>query len=209
MTVASLASGLCMAALVFLLLPTTQLTVKYRLLLLAGLLVTTLVPIGTGLSLAHYARGLTDELSIVTLLWLLACVGCSFGWLPRWSQAHAWQLWSVFALLGVALYPAAMGVGMVDSYGWGYAPRWLIGLVGLLTLGLLLLGNLLGVVLLTLASMAFMLGIKASDNYWDYLLDPFVVLYCLGALVAQLVVGLLTLRRRLAGPVSQLDNRLD
>lgn len=209
MTVASVASGLSLAALVFLLLPTARLPVRYRLLLLAGLLAATLIPLGTGLSLAHYLRGLTDELSMVTLLWLLACVGCTLGWLPRWSQAHAWQLWSIFALLGVVLYPAAMGVGMVDSYGWGYAPRMLIALIGLLTLGLLLLGNLLGVALLTLTSLGFMLGLKTSDNYWDYLLDPFVVLYSAGALVAQLVVGLLSLRRRLMTRGHQLDGRLD
>lgn len=209
MTVASVASGLSLAMLVFLLLPSSRLSAGARLLLLAALLVAALIPLGTGLALAHYMRGLTDELSVVTLLWLLASVACKFGWLPPRSQTHTWQLWSVFALLGVVLYPAAMGVGMVDSYGWGYAPRWLIAVVGLLVLGLLLLGNWLGVLLLTLASLAFMLDFKASNNYWDYLLDPFVVLYCLGALVGELVTALLKLRRRFAAASVQLDERLD
>lgn len=200
--IATVASALSLASLVFLLLPTQRLSRTYRLLLLSGLLVSVLVPVNAGLSLAHYVRGLTDELSITTLLWLLISVACSFGGLPRWSRPHAWQLWSMFALLGVVLYPAAMGVGMVDSYGWGYTPRWLIGLIGGLTLGLLLLGNILGVALLGLATLAFTLDIKASDNYWDYLLDPFVVLYSLGALIVQTVTSLLKLRRRVPVAVS-------
>jgi hypothetical protein len=40
----------------------------------------------------------------------------------------------------------------------------------------------LGAAALLLATLAFALRLKASENYWDYLLDPFLALYCLGAL---------------------------
>jgi hypothetical protein len=43
--------------------------------------------------------------------------------------------------------------------------------------------NALGVLMLGLATLAFSFDIKASDNYWDYLLDPFLALYCWGAIL--------------------------
>jgi hypothetical protein len=43
--------------------------------------------------------------------------------------------------------------------------------------------------MLTLATLAFMVGLKPSDNYWDYLLDPFIVIFCLVAPVVTLVRG--------------------
>ncbi|HLT05811.1 MAG TPA: hypothetical protein VK019_12730, partial [Pseudomonas sp.] len=46
------------------------------------------------------------------------------------------------------------------------------------------LGHWLATALIALATLAFGLGLLASENYWDYLLDPFVVLYCWVALLA-------------------------
>ena len=37
--------------------------------------------------------------------------------------------------------------------------------------------------MLALATLAFGLGLLESENYWDYLLDPFVVIYCWLALL--------------------------
>jgi hypothetical protein len=37
--------------------------------------------------------------------------------------------------------------------------------------------------MLGFATLAFSLGLKPSPNYWDYLLDPFIALYCWGALL--------------------------
>lgn len=205
----SLQSCLSFALIVFLLLPNSRLPVRYRGLLLLAVLVIGIIPLPTGLSLAGYLRGLTDELSITAVIWMLAGTALRLGWLQPGSGTYSWQLCSIFAVLGVLLYPASMGVGMLDTYSWGYSPRMLIGLMGVLTLVLLLLGNMLGVLMLTLATLAFILDIKASDNYWDYLIDPFVVLYSIGVLVANLIAALLKWRRGMFASTVRLDEGLD
>ncbi len=209
MIAVSAQSCLSFALILFLLLPGGRLPVRWRGLLLLGVLLIGLVPLPGGLSLAGYLRGVTDELSITAMVWLLAGTVVRLGWAPGGSCRHAWQLWSVFAVLGVVLYPASMGVGMLDTYSWGYSPRWLIAAIGALVLALLLLGNLLGVLILTLATLAFTLDIKASDNYWDYLLDPFVVLYAIGMLAASLLGAPRRWRRGAFTPAPQLDEGLD
>ncbi|MNV76297.1 hypothetical protein D3C71_1696370 [compost metagenome] len=55
--------------------------------------------------------------------------------------------------------------------------------VALLTLGLFYLRNYLAVVMLACATLAFIIEIKPSQNYWDYLIDPLLGLYCCTALL--------------------------
>ena len=43
-----------------------------------------------------------------------------------------------------------------------------------------------------LATLAFTLRLNASENYWDYLIDPYLALYSLGVLLSAAVRGLLT-----------------
>jgi hypothetical protein len=37
--------------------------------------------------------------------------------------------------------------------------------------------------MLTSATLAFVVGVKPSHNYWDYLVDPLLGLYCCAALL--------------------------
>lgn len=168
---------LTFALVIFLLLPTARLTPGRQLLLLPVLVVLGALPLPTDLSLAGYLRGLTDDLAFTTLVLLVAAVLVRLRWLPAWSAATRWQLYGLFALAGMLFYPLALGLGMLDPYRWGFQPQMLLLLVGALCLLLLWAGNLLLVAMLCLATLAYVLGLKGSVNYWDYLLDPFIVLY--------------------------------
>ncbi|MEH6668990.1 hypothetical protein [Halopseudomonas sp.] len=181
MIIASWQAVLTFALVLFLLLPVGRLPVGYRLAVLLGAVLVALVPLSTGLTLAGLLRGLTDDLAISSLVWLSAAAAIKLGYLPALPISARWPLWLCFAVLGLLLYPAALGLGMVDTYRWGYSPRGLIIAVGALTLLLILLRNVLGMLMLVLATLAFLLDLKPSDNYWDYLLDPFIVIYCLVA----------------------------
>lgn len=192
MIIASWQAVLTFALVLFLLLPVGRLPAGYRLAVLLGALLVALVPLSTGLTLAGLLRGLTDDLAISTLVWLSAAALIKLGYLPPLPVSAKWPLWLCFAVLGLILYPAALGLGMVDTYRWGYSPRGLIIAVGALTLVLVLLRNVLGMLMLVLATLAFLLDIKPSDNYWDYLLDPFIVIY-------SLVAPLVALARRSSG----------
>lgn len=192
MIIASWQAVLTFTLVLFLLLPVGRLSAGYRLAVLLGAMLVALVPLSTGLTLAGLLRGLTDDLAISSLVWLSAAAVIKLGYLPPLPISARWPLWLCFAVLGLILYPAALGLGMVDTYRWGYSPRGLIIAVGALTLLLVLLRNVLGMLMLVLATLAFLLDIKPSDNYWDYLLDPFIVIYCL-------VAPLVALARRSSG----------
>lgn len=194
MIIANWQAVLTFALILFLLVPMARLTAAYRLAALLGMLLITLIPLSTGLTLAGLLRGLTDDLAITTVVWLAAAAIIKLGYLPPMPRATKWPLWLGFAALGLVLYPAALGLGMLDTYRWGYSPRILLIVMAALTVLFCLLRNTLGVAMLTLATLAFMVGLKPSDNYWDYLLDPFIVIFCLVSPVVALVRG------RRAGP---------
>lgn len=189
MIIASWQAVLTFALVLFLLLPVGRLSGGYRLAALLGLFLVAMIPLSTGLTLAGLLRGLTDDLAITTVVWLLAAALIRLGYLPPMPVSAKWPLWLCFAVLGLVLYPAALGLGMLDSYRWGYNPRLLILVVAVLAVVLCLLRNTLGVAMLALATLAFMFDLKPSDNYWDYLLDPFIVIYSLAAPVIVLLPG--------------------
>lgn len=186
MIIASWQAVLTFALVLFLLLPLRRLGRGYRLAALLGLLLIALIPLSTGLTLAGLLRGLTDDLAITSLVWLVAATIVKLGYLPAMSVSTKWPLWLCFGVLGLVLYPAALGLGMVDTYRWGYSPRGLIVAIAALTILLIVLRSTLGVVMLGLATLAFLVDVKPSDNYWDYLLDPFIVIYSLVAPVLAL-----------------------
>lgn len=183
MTLALWNMHLCFALAIFLLLPLRGRPRGLRLAVLLGLLALGFAPLG-GLPLVAYPRALAPEVSIVTLL--------ALGWaaLVRLDLAQPLPanqrttLRVLFGALGLFLYPAALGLGTFDTYQLGFGPRGLLLAMGLVALLMLYLGHWLATALIALATLAFGLGLLASENYWDYLLDPFVVLYCWVALLA-------------------------
>lgn len=183
MTLALWNMHLCFALAIFLLLPLRGRSRAVQSAALLGLLALGFVPV-QGLPLVAYPRALAPEVSIVTLLGL--------GWaaLVRLDLAQPlpgnqrMTLLVLFGALGLFLYPAALGLGAFDSYQFGFGPRAMLVALGLVALLMLYLGHWLAMSMLALATLAFGLGLLESENYWDYLLDPFVVIYCWFALLA-------------------------
>ncbi|MFU2325642.1 hypothetical protein [Pseudomonas sp. NFX98] len=165
----------------FLLLPSFGLNRSWRIALLAALLAASFIPVD-GLSLAVYLRSHIDDLAITTLI--LMAWGClrRLGFLPP-AQQNRTSVLILFAALALVLYPATLGLSDLDPYRFGYSPRPMLIFFALLTLGLFYLRNGLAVVMLAGATLAFIAGIKPSQNYWDYLVDPLLGLYCCAALV--------------------------
>lgn len=146
-----------------------------------------------GLSLAAYVRSFTDDLAITTLLLLiwrsLQALGLVALEVPRTRIA----MMTVFAILALVLYPATLGLSYSDPYRLGFNPRPLIMATALLAFVLLSLRNTLAVVMLAGATLAFALRSKPSENYWDYLIDPFLAVYCCATL---LIISVRALIRR-------------
>ena len=143
-------------------------------------------PLGFGmeLPLAAYVRGVTGDLSIVTLLLLWTSALLSAKPTPILFKF-------VIVLLALSFYPFALGLGMIDPYAWGYGS--IAFFIGVLTFALVcgLLNWVKGVWIIAIAIIAWAAHWHESANLWDYLLDPFLVIW---ALLAPL--GILNRRRK-------------
>ncbi|PIA67046.1 hypothetical protein CDR19_23915 [Ectopseudomonas toyotomiensis] len=173
---------LTFALLAFVLIPGFGLSPGLQVVRLIVLLAISFIPVD-GLSLAAYMRSFTDDVAITSLVALAFVTAVRTGLAARLQHTTRLQVLIVIAALALFLYPATMGLTYFDPYRLGYNPRPLIVVVGVVTLALLVMRNWLGACMLGLATLAFSLGVKPSPNYWDYLLDPFIALYCWGALI--------------------------
>ncbi|MGB3125248.1 MAG: hypothetical protein WBB95_15650 [Pseudomonas sp.] len=169
----------------FVLLSTFRFTARWRPWLLPVLVVVSFIPVNE-LPLAAYVRSFTDDLAISTLVLLAWVALCRLGVAQPLGRPHQVQLLMLFGGLSLLLYPATMGLTYVDPYRWGFNPRPMIMLVGALALLMLALRNTLAVWMLAVGTLAFALRLKASENYWDYLVDPLLAGYCVVAGLMQL-----------------------
>jgi hypothetical protein len=128
-------------------------------------------------------RGLIDEPAIITIIWALLGL---VAWISKKRvdspEEKRFLLWAVL-VMGLVLYPATMGLSMWDPYRYGYTPVGLLMVVGLLALWAAKQAYWMTTVMLTAATLAFIFGLKTSTNYWDYLIDPLVVVYSCFALL--------------------------
>jgi len=138
-------------------------------------------PLGLGmeLPLSAYVRGVTGDLSIVTMLLL---------WTALLLASKPVPLVFKFALVFVAIgfYPFALGLGMIDPYAWGYGsiPFFIAVLFFALLCGLANWSK--GVWIIAIAILAWAAHWHESANLWDYLLDPFLAIWALVAIFGAL-----------------------
>ncbi|KXS31792.1 MAG: Uncharacterized protein AWT59_2091 [Candidatus Gallionella acididurans] len=177
---AGVASAIAAAAL---LLPWTIRLTQPRLAAVLGtVFVLSLIPFGA-LSAAAYVRGITGDLSITTLV-LLWCAllrpwcGCAAS-----GTEHRRVLLVLIALCALAFYPMALGAGSFDPYRLGYGNPLLIVVLLLIALAAWFRKFTLVALCIALATLAWAGGWYESSNLWDYLLDPFVAIYALAAMM--------------------------
>lgn len=175
--------------LVFLIVGRLARTSLQRGILLAGCLLLSLLP-AQGISLALQLRTYIGDLSVASLVLLGWATLSRFGLAPASSRDRLASL-ALFAGLAVLLYPAALGLSYADPYQLGFEPRPMLLVLGLLCAVLIVQRSWLGALALVLATLAFALRLGASENYWDYLIDPYLALYSLGALLSAAVRWLL------------------
>ena len=144
--------------------------------LLAVLLLVNLFfwPLGMSLELplAAYVRGVTGELSIVTMLLLWTSM------LPAAKKTPLGFKVAV-ALIAIAFYPLALGLGMLDPYAWGYGSIGFLIATIFFAIACGLAGWTKGVWILSIAIIAWTVHWHESANLWDYLLDPFLAVWAL------------------------------
>jgi hypothetical protein len=135
-------------------------------------------PLGMGmeLPLSAYVRGAVGDLSIVTtlLLWTSLLLA---------SKPAPLVFKFALALTAIAFYPLALGFGMLDPYAWGYGsiPFFIAVLFFAVVCGLANWSK--GVWIIAIAILAWAAHWHESANLWDYLLDPFLAIWALLAIL--------------------------
>jgi hypothetical protein len=153
---------------------------RYLALLSATTILLSLIPF-SALPAAAYVRGMVGDLSITTIVLMLIAL-----LRPHCVVVADRQLRHVYIVLAVAavcLYPLALGAGMYNPYHLGYSNMLFIATVLLFAIAALLIRENLVALCLTLATLAWSLGWYESTNLWDYLIDPLVTVYAIGALL--------------------------
>jgi hypothetical protein len=128
--------------------------------------------------LYQYLRGVLGGVGLLTIAFLVQWAGRPFfGWnlIPEGDQT---LLLYGTAVVGIVLYSTALGFSRWDMYRSGYQP--VLTLLLLITVFLLWFwGYPAASVLILLGIAAHRLHLTESDNLWDYLVDPFVILYAI------------------------------
>ncbi|MEY4496216.1 MAG: hypothetical protein RL744_1280 [Pseudomonadota bacterium] len=169
----------CAVVLMILLQKVSSIEIPFVIRLAAVLLLGNLFfwPLGMSLELplSAYVRGVTGELSIVTMLLLWSSILPTTKKTPLGFKAS-------LALIAIAFYPLALGLGMVDPYAWGYGSIALLISVILFAIVCGLAGWNKGVWIISFAIIAWSAHWHESTNLWDYLLDPFLAIWALIAI---------------------------
>jgi hypothetical protein len=176
--VALLGINLVLCAVLFHLLRTVSGIKRWVNWMTAGCFVLLWLPVGAAhLPIVAYVRGVSSDLSLTLVA--LACLGLWQGLSRRVLAGNLDKkaLFVVIVAAGAFLYPTALGWGDWDAYrlGWG-SYGMLLGLLALVFAfwyqGLRLLP-----MLVALAILGWVAGVMESGNLWDYLMDPWLVIF--------------------------------
>jgi hypothetical protein len=120
-------------------------------------------------------------LSVFTLMLLTVSLLRSLGGSAWVEDANRNAALLAILLLAVSFYPLALGLGMFDPYRLGYGNLWFMAaLLGVAIWASLRYSTFLALGM-ALAVVAWSIGCYESTNLWDYLLDPWLAFYALGA----------------------------
>ncbi len=162
--------------------------------LLGAVVAAELIPFD-GLPLAAYLRGAIGDLSIPSLVLLLTAISRQLrGHRPAERGSSACgdsdrrTLLALLVIAALVLYPMALGWGLLDSYRLGYGSPWFLCALAAVALAALFWRATETVAVIALAVLAWSAGWYESSNLWDYLIDPLVAIYSLGALARSWVL---------------------
>ncbi len=144
-------------------------------------------------SLAGFVIALQSEPSFALLLIVAICATRAI-WPYSITQESIYRLCLCYLLLGIILYPSALGFGPVDLYAVGYHPYATVVLLLASLLVCLFFATRIVGVWVAPALLAHSYGVGESDNVWDYLIDP-IAFSCSLWLVAERVSRLRTCQR--------------
>jgi hypothetical protein len=148
----------------------------YPWVVLGGAVLLVLLPL-QGLPLAGYIRGLLGDLSMLSLMLMGNALWIGVAGGQGLIQSSRSMLLLAVGLIGALFYPLALGLSGFDPYQLGYGGLLLPALLLLLSLAAWFTRRRALALLLLLPVAAYDLGLLESANLWDYLIDPWLVIY--------------------------------
>lgn len=137
------------------------------------LLISSTVP---AVALATYVRGVVGDLSVTTAILLFSTTITQL--LNRDLDDRSISLIApMVAVMGLILYPSALGLTYFDTYALGYDAKGLIGILFVGSLAAVYSARYLAVLCSTVGPLAYALGMYESRNLWDYLMDPILFVW--------------------------------
>lgn len=164
------------------LLRTERLPVFRRWLVALATVVLVLIPF-FDFSAAVYIRGVVGDLSLTTVLLLIATTVRYLTGMALCSRRQTIALFSVVVPVGLVFYPMALGLGAFDPYSLGYGSIAFLLCLLILCCTAWIFDCLLISICLIAAVGAYSLQWYDSNNLWDYLIDPLLVIFGLFSLV--------------------------
>lgn len=161
-----------------------------RRLLFFSVFVVAFLPV-QGLSIVGYVRGVTGDVSVTTLILLVAASISSLMDRDLYDSRSVLVLMLLILGGGVFLYPFALGLTYFDPYALGYGSKAFVAVLFLLSLGAWYFDLYLIVACVIFAISAYMIGMYESTNLWDYLIDPLITSYALFLLAGNEIKHLL------------------
>ncbi len=178
MTASLTLHAICWTALFASLLQIKRLPIMGRCFFVIGFFCLGFLPLND-IALVAYPLGVLSDLSITTaVLSALALIRLFRPNISFTRRDYAMLWWSI-PVIALFFYPASLGLIYFDPYQYGYQPQALMLLLLPITLLLWWLKNYLFVLIVLIALWCFNCQLIASNNLWDYLIDPILVFYCL------------------------------
>ncbi len=155
---------------------------RQRAAVLGGAILLLSIPLW-GVSLAGFVRSMTGDLSVPTLLLLMLSLVRVSSSRVLFEEQNRTAMLKAMLLIAILFYPFALGISLFDPYRLGYGSLWLLlALLGLAVWSALRYSTLLALCIAT-AVAAWSIDWYESTNLWDYLLDPWLAIYALIALL--------------------------
>lgn len=157
-----------------------------------------LIPID-GLNVSQYFLTLVGHLSLTSMCLLAAAVIGALSGRALFKNGEKLSILTAVTASGILLYSASFGVLTFDIYQLGYGSLGMVIVLTALTIFSALFGRSVTFAALVSAAIAFQFHLLASNNLWDYLVDPLLVIYAASSLVIAAMRLFILPRRRTLG----------
>ena len=169
----------------YLMLPTEKLSTKIKGFAFIAIIGFTLIPVNQ-ITTTGYIRGVTGDISLVSLCWLFTAFISKVTGKSLVSQQQRTLNVVAIGMLALVLYPATLGLVQTDPYVWGYQANSMLITLAIIAVAMWLAGNYHLTLWLSLAVLGFAFKIMESTNLWDYIIDAWLAIFVISVVIKKL-----------------------